>query len=566
MKIKKIKKKAQYTNPKPSSLFEPRGSDLSGRFPSTEFGSGSDFGWGLMAQQDQGIPIEQRLGRQYMSPLPEGLSQESDSYELQLRKYRAGDEVGDPHKNIEELLGMDHDEGVAYLSTEELLEENRPKPLMITISNDENIQDPSVSWYERAEQNKDKMTKESAVVKTSSFFGVFDASSPWGEHNNLDIRPEDRIWSAQEDESEQQDRSSKIRNQFRYNPTYTNGIYFELDNVRGFPYPANNPNNNHMSLHPLERMASDDSSQIHIDGKLSEVFSLLASTKKSLLSGESLSTRFITTEDFFPIIGSIFDDKRIRVDLFETENYLKDTKEIIYSVWVSMVDIPAGNIENLESFLTYGNRNDETDVLVEKLLGNEAVKTKREIAVKKILGEVKNICEQYEIKDVYLIGGVTRDISKGNTLSDIKDLDFIGGWTNQSLKVGGLLAERLGVKEVEILHKTMTMRLEYDCIKIDFKGIYSPVEIREKLREKGIKATPFNMDVYNRDFTINMLVYNILDDKIIDICGESKSDLDQGIIRTFFDPDFVCQENPLVMLRAVKLMVLHYVLHCMTLY
>jgi len=417
--------------------------------------------------------------------------------------------------------------------------------------------DTEVNWFQKAEEvknmKKEAVTKETVTKIAYSFFGSMDSGAPWGPYQNLDLNMQDRIYSADDEEPSEKDRELQIRKQFRYNPTYTRGIYYTVDNIRGFPYMADNPNNNNLHLHPLERMASADENipNIEIDGDLTKVLSVLSKHKFDILNENSLATRFVMTNDFFPMVSSIFDSKDIRVDIFETDNIIGDNDKV-YNVWISNSNIPYENVEDVEMYLTYGQEKEEIDILVEKLLGNKAVKTEKEKAIKKIVSEAKKICEQYGIKDVYLVGGYARDIEMGNSLSDIRDLDFSGAWTGQCMKVGGLLAERLGVRDVEISHTTMTLHFIYNDVKVDFRGNYVPMNIREKMREMGVKTTPLNMDVYNRDFTINMLLYNVTKEKIFDVSGQSKKDISKRVIRTYFDPNFVCSENPLVILRALK--------------
>lgn len=84
------------------------------------------------------------------------------------------------------------------------------------------------------------------------------------------------------------------------------------------------------------------------------------------------------------------------------------------------------------------------------------------------------------------------------------------------------------------------------------RDIFTPKEIKAKLREKGIKDTPLNIDIYNRDFTMNMLIYDFVGDKVYDISGRGKDDIENKVIRTYFDADYVCKQNPIVILRALK--------------
>jgi poly(A) polymerase len=66
----------------------------------------------------------------------------------------------------------------------------------------------------------------------------------------------------------------------------------------------------------------------------------------------------------------------------------------------------------------------------------------------------------------------------------------------------------------------------------------------------NVYGTPAE-DALRRDFTVNALLYNIVDFSIIDYtCG--LADLNAGIIRTIGDPDVRFQEDPVRMLRALR--------------
>jgi poly(A) polymerase len=58
-------------------------------------------------------------------------------------------------------------------------------------------------------------------------------------------------------------------------------------------------------------------------------------------------------------------------------------------------------------------------------------------------------------------------------------------------------------------------------------------------------------DAQRRDFTVNALLYNIVDFSIIDYTN-GLADLNAGLIRTIGDPDVRFQEDPVRMLRAVR--------------
>ncbi len=59
-------------------------------------------------------------------------------------------------------------------------------------------------------------------------------------------------------------------------------------------------------------------------------------------------------------------------------------------------------------------------------------------------------------------------------------------------------------------------------------------------------------DAYRRDFTVNALYYNIADDSVVDYVG-GLADLESGTFRLIGDPLTRCAEDPVRVLRAVRL-------------
>ena len=112
---------------------KPLGSDLKGRFPYDPQIDEGMADWSKIAQYYQNLPLEARLGRQFMSPLPRDLDQAHDHIEEQLRKYTREDQKLDTSATIEELLSEGHDKNRGYLTLEELLDEKRPHPLIIPL-------------------------------------------------------------------------------------------------------------------------------------------------------------------------------------------------------------------------------------------------------------------------------------------------------------------------------------------------------------------------------------------------------------------------------------------------
>ena len=59
-------------------------------------------------------------------------------------------------------------------------------------------------------------------------------------------------------------------------------------------------------------------------------------------------------------------------------------------------------------------------------------------------------------------------------------------------------------------------------------------------------------DLCNKDFTINMLMYDVRNMKIIDPLGV-KEDIDNKVVKTLFDPEFIFSSNPSLVLRVFQL-------------
>jgi len=93
--------------------------------------------------------------------------------------------------------------------------------------------------------------------------------------------------------------------------------------------------------------------------------------------------------------------------------------------------------------------------------------------------------------------------------------------------------------------KSSTLYFTYNGVGVIFQGkIDTLPEIDE--------SSPIMKDIYNKDFTINMLAYNVLNDDIEDKIGVT-DDFKNNIIRTKLNPDSVLKENPMIIFRAMIL-------------
>jgi hypothetical protein len=521
-------KYAQLSYYAPPSFFEtPLGSDLKGRFPRGAVVKYPDTGmaeWSMMAQQDQSIPIEKRLGRQYMSPLPRDLDQSHDSIEEQLRKVTRGYEKLDPHATITELLSTGYDEDRGYTTLEGLLDEKRPKPLILPLK------------------------KASRNIKVATLFGWM---------NNLSISDGNTIpglgdrvmaWDDRDEDFSQEE--SWIKQQPRYNPSSYDikGFWHRWIEPRFHPEFFDDMTRDYSNVHPAKRFAAK------LDNGASKVISILSTAKNKVSSGEIGATRFVVTQDVMPLIEKIFASDNIKINVFYLADIDKD--ELLYSVWASSETVSEEDIEKVEKYLQGKgeDKNGEITNIIESIFGIEKQKKQ---AVKTIIQEVKRICFEHKIKDVYISGEYPRLLVTKSPMSQIESLDFGGGWGDQIVRVGSVLSEKLGVSNIKTSNKSSTLSFNYMDINVNFSGTFAPQEISGGLKDRGIPLTPINLDIYNKDFTVNMLVYDVGIGQIKDVTGLASKGIDGKIIETFFDADYVCSNNPMVILRAIKLHIKH---------
>jgi hypothetical protein len=490
---------------------KPVGSDLSGRFP-----LGLQNSWIMMAE-DPHATIENKLGRQYMSRIPKDLDQENDSIEEQLRKYTREDKKLDPKATMTELLSEGYDEDRGYISLEGLLDEQRPKPLMVPLK------------------------KAASLTKTATLFGWM---------NNLDYSDGstipglgDRVmaWDDRDESFSQEE--EWIRHQPRYNPEYdVRGFFYTWVEPRNAPQLFDDMTQDYSNTHPAKRFATQ------VPPEVARILSVLQRAKSKITNKEILSTRFILTEDVMPIVDKLFKDDTVKINVFvfgETNQ-----GEDIFAVWVSGPDVTEESIENVEKHLQEKHIDrEDIDEITDNLFG---ISEQRKSAIENIIETAKDICKDYSIKNTYIIGSYPRDIILHTRYCLIDNIDFGGTNADQNLKFGELMAEKLGVKDVKMISKNMSLSFTYKDIKVTFNGDYAPTEIKNELRKQNIPTDLLTIDVFNRNFTINMMVYDFNTNQIKDISELAERDMERKIIRTFLNPEYVCQKNPLIIYNALK--------------
>ena len=493
-------------------FYPPSGSDLNGRHGGWSGNLQGQADFGMMAQQYANRAIEEMLGRQFQSDLPPDLSQEHDSYELQLRKYTRDDFNLDPKMIFEELLRERHvNDGSDYRTLEELLEDSRPQPLMMPIK-----------------KQASRMTKEATVFGWYNNLEISDGSTIPGMGDRV-MAWDDRDESFSEEED-------WIKAQPRYNPEYdVKGFYYRWIEPRFKPQLWTDYTSDYSNTHPAKRFASSNDLGFIVDA--------LRKIRTKVLSGEIRGTRFICSEDMLPVIGKSMDGCDIDLDIFVLGEM---GEEEVFACWVHR-GIGNKTIENLEKKIQ--NNDEHLREYMKKILGYQSTLS---TVVEEIMTEARNIAKEYEMPNVYAIGAYAREVSLGDKTPEVEDLEFTSNYPADSLKFGYMVAQELGVDpKIDTMSKCLCFN--YKGVEVLFNGGRRIEEVARWMDKAGIDTVSNIMhDICNKDFTINAKAYNPYSDVVTSLFGK-----DEDEIKTILKADDIVSFNPFIILRALYLVARH---------
>jgi len=490
---------------------KPGGSDLRGRFQSETFAD-----WGMLIQQDQSIPIERRLDRSYMAKLEKDVDQEHNSIEEQLRKQFRGDSRPNVQLIMEELLAPDRDESQGYKTMEELLEERRPQPLMTPIKK-ASIQKEAgpnclFGWYNNLE-----------ISDGSTIPGLSDRVMAWDDR--------DESFSAEE---------QTIKSQSRYNPTYDlKGFYMRWIEPRFKPSLFDDMSRDYSNTTPALRFAGT------LDPSLTQMLSVLKLIDDEIINEEIKATRLVITEELIEVIRRLLGKEGISLKAF----HVKDNENVL-AIWIHNGSISDETLAHAEEYFQNEENSEQYKDLVEDLLQSQFnIKS----SVQKVIKMAKEIGSSYEVKDIYILGEYARNIAQGQSNPLVTELEFVLESIDNGIKIAYLMADKLNVPQEYIINGNFSISFPYKGILISFSKSPSLDKIEDAMSKKGLDVgNPIARTICNKDFTINMLAYNIIDGKVSDYIG-AEVDIKNKKVRTLFNSDFIIQENPMVILRAISL-------------
>jgi tRNA nucleotidyltransferase/poly(A) polymerase len=146
-----------------------------------------------------------------------------------------------------------------------------------------------------------------------------------------------------------------------------------------------------------------------------------------------------------------------------------------------------------------------------------------------------------------------------------KDIDITVSLPQGGIKLAEFLTKKAGSYRKDsnpVIYPT------YGTAKFNFRGVtYEGIDIsdidietvmtrKEQYKDNNRKPeTDFGtieQDVERRDLTINSLLYDISNNKILDLTGKGMDDIKNKVIRTPLDSNIIFKEDPLRMLRAIR--------------
>jgi len=186
-------------------------------------------------------------------------------------------------------------------------------------------------------------------------------------------------------------------------------------------------------------------------------------------------------------------------------------------------------------------------------------KTKEEILLDFLREKIKNT--KFEGK-TFVAGGYVRDMVMGKKS---KDIDITVALPNGGIEFATWITKQTGTYKENsnpvIFPSFGTAKFNLPGVKhmgvdigdIDIECVMTRKEqYKDNSRKPEVDfGTPYE-DVERRDLTINSLLYDISNQRILDLTGKGLSDIKNKVIRTPIDSNIIFKEDPLRMLRTIR--------------
>ena len=159
----------------------------------------------------------------------------------------------------------------------------------------------------------------------------------------------------------------------------------------------------------------------------------------------------------------------------------------------------------------------------------------------------------------YIVGGAIRDLLLGR---DPKDFDISTAASPEEVrKVFGRRSVRIIGKRFRLAHVYMgrelfevsTFRKAPESSGAEERKLRHPELLPEHMIVSDNAFGTAKEDAWRRDFTVNALFYDPLKQEILDYTGQGISDIEHRIVRAIGEPSLRFEEDPVRMLRALKL-------------
>ncbi|MEY4617528.1 MAG: poly(A) polymerase, partial [Pseudomonadota bacterium] len=146
----------------------------------------------------------------------------------------------------------------------------------------------------------------------------------------------------------------------------------------------------------------------------------------------------------------------------------------------------------------------------------------------------------------YLVGGCVRDLLAG---IHPKDYDIATSAHPEQVRKIIRGSYIIGKRFQLVLVKRGIHQFEVATFRRN--ALPEEIEASERSFADNFFGTP-QEDAQRRDFTINGLFYDPIRDELIDYVG-GRQDIESGLIRMIGDPDYRLKEDPIRILRAIRL-------------